>query len=279
MSQDFFNSCEVVDAIESVEQFLKQYFKRRSKDVSKLSPQLLEAIEYSIFSGGKRFRPAVCLSINAKATAFAAALEMVHTYSLIHDDLPCMDNDDERRGRPTNHKKFGEPLALLAGDALLTESFLVISEAYEASVALRLVKILSRASGMSGMVGGQAMDMKLGRPISDTSALTEVHLAKTAELIAVATEGAGVIDGASEELCKQLRKVGLLLGFCFQLKDDLLDGPQDRSEKSFLYFLKTEDLQTMLSQKTTEGLALISQLPRAYQKLSPFFDFNKMRTH
>lgn len=279
MNHDFFNSCEVLDAVESVEHFLKQYFQRRSSEVKKLSPQLMEAMEYSVFSGGKRFRPAVCITMSSKTTALAAAIEMVHTYSLIHDDLPCMDNDDERRGRPSNHKKFGESLALLAGDALLTESFLVITESYEPDVAVHLIKILSRASGMSGMVGGQAMDMKLGRPIANTLDLTNVHFAKTAELIAVATEGAGVIDGAPTDVRKKLRDVGLLLGFCFQIKDDLLDGQQDLSEKSFLHFLNVEDVENLLAQKTSEGLDVLAKLPQAYQGLVPFFEFNKIRKH
>ncbi len=279
MSSDFFNSCEVLDTTEVVDAFIKNHLKHRSREATKLSPQLLESIEYSLFSGGKRFRPALCLMVEPKAVPLAAAIEMVHTYSLIHDDLPCMDNDDERRGLPTNHKKFGEALALLAGDALLTESFFILSDSYrnEPKVAQELVGLLSSAAGLSGMVGGQAMDMNLGATLSDVAAVERVHLAKTAALIAVALEGAAVVQNSSSEIRQHLKELGLCLGLCFQIKDDLLDVEQDLSPKSYLHFLGTDKTQKALEEQTQLGLQRLSRLSPSYQSLARFFEYNRER--
>lgn len=279
MSDSFLNSCTMLDAAEAVDHFLREHFKRRRQDVIAYSAALQESMEYSLFSGGKRFRPALSLSVNAKAVAWAAAVEVVHTYSLIHDDLPCMDNDDWRRGQPTNHKKFGEPLALLAGDALLTESFFIISESYfdRPEVVRDLVQLLSRAAGMSGMVAGQAMDMGLGTPLQELSDLLRVHLGKTAELISAALVGAAIVNGESVSLREPLRQVGLCLGLCFQIKDDLLDGEQDRSPKSYMYYLGREQTMQELERQTQKGLDLLQSLPRIYQPLSLFFDYNQQR--
>jgi geranylgeranyl diphosphate synthase, type II len=281
MSVDFLKSCDVLDATENVESYLRAHFLKRSVQVKSLSPPLLESMEYSLFSGGKRFRPALCLMTYSQATPLAAAIELVHTYSLIHDDLPCMDNDDERRGRPTNHKKFGEALALLAGDALLTESFFLLATAYKERpvVANELVQLLAQAAGMSGMVGGQAMDMNLGEPISDLAAVEKIHLSKTAELIAVATEGAAIVEGASSEIRMCLKEIGLKLGLCFQIKDDLLDGEQDQSPKSCLHFLSREQTEAFLARTSAAGLKQLAQLPKSYQKISEFFRYNDLRTH
>jgi geranylgeranyl diphosphate synthase, type II len=270
---------EILNDTEAVEVFLNAYFASRKSEVSSLSPQLLEAMKYSLFSGGKRFRPTLALTVHPQALAWAAAIEMVHTYSLIHDDLPCMDNDDERRGQPTNHKKFGEPLALLAGDALLTESFLLIAKEYELQpeIAQKLTVLLARSAGASGMVGGQAMDMGLGQPLSNIEAVFQVHTTKTAELIAAATEGAAVVAGATPELCGKLRALGLNLGLCFQIKDDLLDGDQDQTAKSFLYFLSKDKVASLLSQKTEEGIAELEKLPPSYQALRSFYQYNLKR--
>lgn len=281
MSEGFLQSSQVQAATSAVDVFLRNRLSQRSSDVQRLSPQLLRAMEYSLFSGGKRFRPALCLIANPAAVEFAAAIEMVHTYSLIHDDLPCMDNDDERRGQPTNHKKFGEPLALLAGDALLTESFLVIAESYQdrPQMATQLVQILARASGPSGMVGGQAMDMNLGAPLDNLDAVKKVHWTKTAELIAACLEGAGVVAGAPLEQQNHLRQLGLCLGLCFQIKDDLLDGEQDKTPKSVLHFLTFNDATELLERQSQEAERVLLQLPQSYQQLSLFFKYNQSRSH
>lgn len=279
MSADYLQSSDVLDAVEAVEAYLELHFRHRQSAIEKLSPQLFESVHYSLFSGGKRFRPALCLATFANAVPWAAAVEMVHTYSLIHDDLPCMDNDDLRRGKPTNHKKYGEALALLAGDGLLTESFLLISEAYreKPAVAIELVALLARAAGLSGMVGGQAMDMELGLALNSPVAVETVHLNKTAELISICIEGAAVVEGASRETQQLLREIGLALGLCFQIKDDILDGEQDKTAKSFLFYLSLQETTALLQRKTQEGLEKLGTLPLAYHELSPFFHYNLER--
>jgi geranylgeranyl diphosphate synthase, type II len=272
-------SGEILNSTQAVETYLEDYFNSRASDIETLSPQLLQAMRYSLFSGGKRFRPILALTVSEKATAWAAAVEMVHTYSLIHDDLPSMDNDDERRGQPTNHKKFGEPLALLAGDALLTESFLLISEAYKEApqIAQRLTQLLARSAGASGMVGGQAMDMEFGKPLTSQEAVFQVHLSKTAELISAAIEGAAIVAGESQELCGKLRALGLNLGVCFQIKDDLLDGAQDQTAKSFLFFMSENAAQLLLEQKSQEGIRELETLPLSFRELRRFYDYNLTR--
>lgn len=263
-----------------IEEYLNTYLNERSQEIENLSPQLLQSMKYSLQSGGKRFRPTLALAVAPQALPWALAVEMVHTYSLIHDDLPSMDNDDERRGQPTNHKKFGEPLALLAGDALLTESFFLIAKAYahQPAIAQRLTLILARSAGASGMVGGQAMDMALGQPLSGVEAVFKVHAHKTAELISVSLEGAAVVAGATDEVCGKLRELGLNLGLCFQIKDDLLDGDQDQTAKSFLYFLSAQDVHKLLEQKIQEGLSELAKLPASYQELRRFYEYNLTRT-
>ena len=279
MSENLLGDEEILNATEAVEIYLEAYLRQRANEIESLSPQLLESMKYSLFSGGKRFRPTLALTVSEKATAWAAAVEMVHTYSLIHDDLPCMDNDDERRGQPTNHKKFGEPLALLAGDALLTESFLLIAKAYseKPEVAQRLTLLLARSAGASGMVGGQAMDMELGHALSGVDAVFKVHTNKTAELISAAIEGAAIVAEESSELCGKLRALGLNLGLCFQIKDDLLDGAQDQTAKSFLFFLSEQKVEALLEQKTQEGLTDLEKLPLVYHELRGFYQYNLTR--
>ncbi len=279
MNQDSFGNNDIINFTETVEVFLEDYLRLRANEIESLSPQLLRAMKYSLFSGGKRFRPTLALTVSQNATAWAAAIEMIHTYSLIHDDLPCMDNDDERRGLPTNHKKFGEPLALLAGDALLTESFLLIANAYAESpdIAQRLTALLARSAGASGMVGGQAMDMQLGQPLANVDAVLKVHTNKTAELIAATIEGAAIVAGEPPELCGKLRALGLNLGLCFQIKDDLLDSVQDQTAKSLLFFMSEQKLTEFLNLKTQEGLSDLEKLPSVFHELRQFFHYNLKR--
>lgn len=285
MSKDFASSCEYLDAVEAVENFLDAHLKKRAVQVQQFSPQLLESMRYSLFTPGKRFRPVLCqhtsLGLGGSGESvlpFSAALEMIHAYSLIHDDLPCMDNDDERRGQPTNHKKFGEALALLAGDALLTESFYVVAEAYR-EVGAPLVKLLADNAGMAGMVGGQAMDMGLGNPMDDLPSVEVIHRGKTAALIAAATEGAGIVNRVDLQTQKKLRELGFALGTCFQIKDDLLDQDQDISPKSFIHHLGVEKTEKALEQWTQNSRQLITELSTKSSKyLMPFLDFNLARS-
>lgn len=193
---------------------------------------LREAVLYSIHAGGKRIRPYLLLEvlealkvpITLAHAQVAAALEMIHTGSLIHDDLPAMDDDDYRRGRLTNHKKFGEALAILAGDALFLDPYALIAQADLSSQAkVDLIASLSLASGSMGMVAGQVLDMEGEGKHLNLEELQTIHANKTGKLLAFPFQAAGVIAGLDENLQKQLKTVGELIGLAFQVRDDILD--------------------------------------------------------
>ena len=210
--------------------------------------RLHEAASWALFGGGKRMRPVVALAAfeamggcedrpwDAVLPA-ACAVEMVHTYSLVHDDLPCMDDDDERRGRPTVHVKFGEALALLAGDALLTEAFSLCGnlEAYVGAASptqvLRASKMLADAAGSHGMVGGQSIDLGFEMPVDDESSLTFLHRRKTGELFRFSAAVGALLAGASEDDVRRMGEYGEALGLAFQISDDLLDADEDDEER------------------------------------------------
>jgi geranylgeranyl diphosphate synthase, type II len=193
---------------------------------------LSRAVRYSLDAGGKRVRPVLCL-LSAEAVGAplesampaALALEYVHTYSLIHDDLPAMDDDDLRRGKPTNHKVFGEGAAILAGDALLTEAFAVLAR----SEKVEAISLLAEASGWRGMVGGQALDLEgeaLTREGSslDLEHLQKIHRMKTGALIRAAVELGALLGEATERQRQDLRGYGDQIGLAFQIQDDILDA-------------------------------------------------------
>lgn len=197
-----------------------------------------EAVRYVLAGGGKQVRPLLCLlSTEAFGAHFAcalpgaAALEMIHTYSLVHDDLPCMDNDDFRRGRLTAHRVYGEATALLAGDALLTDAFLVLAESsateshQETSTRLRLVRELAEAAGGQGMVQGQSLDLAwTGKGGASIETLNAIHAAKTGRLLGAAAAMGAVAAGASAEAVRAFRVFGSEVGLAFQIRDDLLDN-------------------------------------------------------
>ena len=193
---------------------------------------LREAVLYSIHAGGKRIRPYLLLEvleslqvpITIAHAQIAAALEMIHTGSLIHDDLPAMDDDDFRRGRLTNHKKFGEALAILAGDALFLDPYALIARAdLPNEIKIDLIASLSLASGSMGMVAGQVLDMEGEHQSLSLDELQTIHANKTGKLLAYPFQAAGVIAGLDENLQKQLKTVGELIGLAFQVRDDVLD--------------------------------------------------------
>lgn len=195
--------------------------------------KVLEAMDYSASAGGKRIRPFLVLSVSDlfggnshEATQYATALEMIHTYSLIHDDLPCMDNDDLRRGKPTCHKVYGEATAMLAGDALLTYAFELIASDEEISADHRIkaVAILSRNSGISGMIGGQQMDLSGEGQFISYETMTKMHSLKTGALIKAACQlGALSASVEDEKILSDLDCYAEGIGRVFQLVDDLLD--------------------------------------------------------
>ncbi|EMF0509615.1 polyprenyl synthetase family protein [Enterococcus hirae] len=194
--------------------------------------QLKESMLYSVRAGGKRIRPLLLLStvaafgesINTTTYQVAAALEMIHTYSLIHDDLPAMDNDDLRRGKPTNHKVYGEALAILAGDGLLTGAFQLISMAHLAhSPKLLLLQQLAINAGTQGMVAGQAADIEGETKQLTLEELMFIHERKTGRLMHYALLAGGVLANQPEEVLASLQKLASHLGLAFQIRDDLLD--------------------------------------------------------
>jgi geranylgeranyl diphosphate synthase type II len=197
------------------------------------SARIYEAMRYSVMAGGKRFRPALVIlaarllgTDDEAAMPAACAIEMVHTYSLIHDDLPAMDNDDLRRGRPTNHKVFGEALAILAGDALLTEAFAVLTSAEtgDKARAARLVRELAAAAGATGMVGGQVADLEAERNPANTVRVETIHRRKTARMIEGAVTMGAIVGGANFKTAASLQKYGAHVGLAFQIADDILDA-------------------------------------------------------
>ena len=208
----------------------------------------MKALRYSIFAGGKRVRPILCIAAAEAVQDYdndfpnallhtACALECIHTYSLIHDDLPAMDDDDLRRGKPTNHKVFGEAGAVLAGDSLLTYAFELLSrEESEISAVnrLRVISLISKAVGAEGMVGGQFLDLDHEGKDIRYEMLKEIHSRKTGALITVSVQAGGVLGKCSEEQFHALTRYGIQIGLAFQIIDDLLnvEGSQEQLGKA-----------------------------------------------
>lgn len=250
-----------------VENFLKNRIAK--KGISKID----DAMEYSLMAGGKRLRP-ILLMATAEALGkkgynylpVACGLEMIHTYSLIHDDLPCMDNDDYRRGRLTNHKVYGEAMAVLAGDGLLTLAFEVMLEqkGVEPGVLVEVVREMAMCAGNFGMVGGQGLDLEYeGQQISPEQ-LRTLHAGKTGALFIGAIRGGAQLAGANSEQLKALTKFADLLGLAFQITDDILDvtgtqeelgkpiGSDEKNNKSTYVSLYGLEAAKALAAKTVE---------------------------
>ena len=217
-----------MDKLNEINQAIRRYYAQ--SDV--VSPELIEAILYSVEAGGKRIRPLIFLEIlegfGIELTEghfdVAAALEMIHTGSLIHDDLPAMDDDDYRRGRLTNHKKFDEATAILVGDSLFLDPFgLVANAALSADTKVCLIAELSQASGTYGMVGGQMLDMKGEERKLNLSELQMIHANKTGKLLTFPVVAAGIVANLAADDLKSLCEAGSLVGLAFQVRDDILD--------------------------------------------------------
>ncbi|HSP97669.1 MAG TPA: farnesyl diphosphate synthase [Candidatus Dormibacteraeota bacterium] len=207
--------------------------------------RLVEAVRYSLLGGGKRLRPilalASCEAVDGDPAAVlpqACALEMIHSYSLVHDDLPCMDDDALRRGRPTVHIAFGEGLAVLAGDALLTEAFAELLRAAECAPqpqrALQAAREIADAAGLRGMVGGQAADLAAEGGEADLPLVEFIHVRKTGALLLAAVRAGGLVGGADDRQLRALTRYGECMGLAFQVADDILDveAPSTRTGKS-----------------------------------------------
>ena len=238
-----------------------------------LVPELVDSMKYSLTAGGKRLRPVLLMAaadaVGANGNEFmqvACAIEMIHTYSLIHDDLPAMDNDDYRRGKLTNHKVYGEAMAILAGDALLTQAFEVMlrQPGVSAEVLVQVVREMSMAAGPNGMVGGQVIDMlSEGKRIS-MDELRKMHTGKTGALFRAAIRSGAIMAGADEKQLQALTIYADCFGLAFQITDDILDvvgdeaiigkpvGSDERNEKSTYVTLTSLDEARQLAADTVE---------------------------
>ncbi|MES2802217.1 MAG: polyprenyl synthetase family protein [Bdellovibrionota bacterium] len=272
--------------------FIAEFDQYATNSLNKLSQKLPEvnvlwdSLKYSFESGGKRFRPFLT-SLVVKAynkpqnyLAFAMATEMIHTYSLIHDDLPCMDNDDIRRGKPTNHKVFGEDIALLAGDAFQTQalSLLAFEYANNPKLAVQLIQLLSAKAGALGMIGGQVLDMKSKSDI--TLAQVELmHRLKTGALIEAAVMGGAAICEANESETKAFATFAASIGLAFQIKDDILDaGDKDQDFKSYIALIGMDKTKAELQKQveiSTQALQSLSHL--TIQPLKDLVLYNQNR--
>ncbi|MDO5477895.1 MAG: polyprenyl synthetase family protein [Clostridia bacterium] len=257
---------------------INDYLEKAINGEGLLQKEITEAMNYSLLAGGKRIRPvlmmATCEALGLsedEILPFAAALEMIHTYSLIHDDLPSMDNDDLRRGRPTNHVVYGEAMAILSGDALLNLAFeTAISAPFDAEKKLKAVALMGRASGYLGMIGGQVVDLEGEERKLSADELTKMHAMKTGALIKAATEMGCVLAGEDEGL---LSDYSSNLGLAFQLKDDILDetstaeelgkniGSDVKNEKTtFITLYGIKETERMLEDTTEKAVLALQRI-------------------
>ena len=218
---------------EKIDAAIRDYYQKKNLPVS---IELITAILYSVDGGGKRIRPLIFLDLlegfglelTDSHFDVAASLEMIHTGSLIHDDLPAMDNDDYRRGCLTNHKKFDEATAILAGDSLFLDPFDLLAQTeLSAEIRVELIQALSHASGTFGMVGGQMLDMKGEGQELDLSQLAQIHEHKTGKLLTFPFVAAGIVAQQGLEVLDNLQEAGQLIGLAFQVRDDILDVTAD----------------------------------------------------
>ena len=243
---------------------------------------VINAMKYSLFAGGKRLRPILCLA-GAEAVGgtekdclpVACALELIHTYSLIHDDLPMMDDDDLRRGKPTNHKVFGEAIALLAGDGLLTEAFNLMAGAdltmhVAPQVMFKVIRLISHAAGYRGMVGGQVVDIQSEGKTVDFSVVEFIHAHKTGALISASVASGAMLGRGNESQLQAITAYGRKIGLAFQISDDILDiegdteilgkkaGADEQKEKttypSVLGLKRSKEIQSELVEAAIKSL-------------------------
>ena len=261
----------------AIEQYLERLFS-----TDKPYGRLQEAMRYSLLSGGKRIRPVLTLELARLggidwhlALPYACALELVHTYSLIHDDLPCMDDDDLRRGKPTCHKAYGETLAVLAGDALQPEAFRLIAEApcMSAESRVEAIRVLSHAAGADGMVAGQVIDTLCG--VSTQQELTGMYRLKTGVMISAAAELGCVASGMPATMRQQAIAFADKLGLAFQIRDDMLDvegdeavfgkpigSDKDEGKVTYVDLLGLDDCGKLIHELTEQAVSAVSDLDR-----------------
>lgn len=272
---------------ETFERYLAQIEKALEKflphgEDNSLTQPVVDSMRYSLLLGGKRIRPVMTLAFcqlcggDAElALPFACAVEMVHTYSLIHDDLPCMDDDDLRRGKPANHKVYGEAMALLAGDGLLAKAFeTALAFSGPAADAVRGAKILAQCAGAAGMVGGQCIDLNSEGQDVDLNLLAEMDQGKTVALISAACQMGCAAAGAGEEALENARRYAEGVGMAFQIRDDILDVLGDaailgknvgmdsaRDKRNYVSLLGVEEAQKLVDSFTAQAEEALQSFP------------------
>lgn len=267
------------EKINNVEQYLKDIIT----EIENPQRLIYEAMNYSLLSGGKRLRPVLLLGSyelfqdnEEAALPFACAMEMIHTYSLIHDDLPAMDNDDYRRGRLSNHKKFGEAAAILAGDGLLNKAFetgltATLNNKINMSNAVKALAEIAKSSGSDGMIGGQVVDMFGHEKISTIEDLKYMYLLKTGAIIKSSVTAGAMLGGADEKQLAALERYAEKIGLAFQIEDDILDvtstleklgkaiGSDAANNKiTYLSFVSIEEAQSTVVKFTEEAIESLS---------------------
>ena len=262
-----------------VDEALEMLLLGDSHATEDVPPRLLQALRYSVLDGGKRLRPILVLASaeavggdSQVAMPAACAIELIHTFSLIHDDLPCMDDDDLRRGKPTSHKVFGEAIALLAGDALFALAFEMLMTLRTDHARIRACTLeIAQASGLHGMVGGQVADMELSRKQATLDDVRAVHRRKTGALIQASTTIGGIIGGGGDQQIEALRQYGEAIGMAFQIQDDILDvigdthktgksgGSDERNEKAtYPRLVGPERAKEMATEAVERGIAALA---------------------
>jgi geranylgeranyl diphosphate synthase type II len=277
-----------------VDEALKDFFPAPQGPAA----DVFKSMAYSLFAGGKRLRPILCMAgaeaVGGKGRAVlpvACALELIHTYSLIHDDLPVMDNDDLRRGKPTNHRIFGEAVALLAGDGLLTEAFRFMADPdltrdLKPVSLLQVIRLVADAAGCNGMVGGQAVDILMEGKQVEPSILEFIHTHKTGALIAASVASGAILGGGREEEVAAITRYGRNMGLAFQVADDILDiegdseklgkgvGGDARKRKitypSVMGLESSKGIQRTLMERAIEDLRMFGEKATPLRKLAVY---------
>ena len=257
--------------------------KELKKILERYKGGLADAMKYSVFSGGKRFRPLLVLCTGESfgcdcdtALPFACSIELIHNYSLIHDDLPAMDDDDFRRGKPSCHKAYGEDVAILAGDALLTLAFEILSQTFVQSEALdkriKVIEEISRSAGLSGMVGGQYLDIKASKEDLQREDYYSLVMKKTGSLISASVRTGALLGQASPDELDAVSKYAENLGFAFQVRDDILDSYEDiRDGKPFspneVFFSGRDSARKKLFKYVNSAVKALDEKPIVSEEL------------
>ena len=273
---------EYTDRVEKIEKILKKYLPEKKG----YQRTIMEAMEYSLMAGGKRLRPMLMKETfdlfggkGGVIEPFMAAIEMIHTYSLVHDDLPAMDNDDYRRGRKTTHVVYGEDMGILTGDALLNYAFETAVKAFvlepEDSLTIgNAIRVLGEKAGIYGMLGGQVIDVKETGHAVSKDVLDTIYELKTGALIEAAMMIGAILGGASQEEVKTVERIASLVGLAFQVQDDILDvtstqeelgkpiHSDEKNEKTtYVTLLGIDDAKKVVEEKSEEAISLLQTLP------------------